>query len=207
VGRDGYGDILLVLRRGTHLYHLFFYLLFDATQKIIILYQLGPANELDIRSPSIHTQARTWVTDYLIGCHASEESGLSVLVGSNEQVFPLHSYHHLHYVLTLTHQSPRGDIALLRNTNLYDPFFSSWSLERLWTGHHEGVVRSALLDERVSAKSPCSVNFSHRRAAIWFRPTSFSRGEKMRSSWLGRMTLFSNRETTCPSTGTLAPRY
>ncbi|KAH9978112.1 WD40-repeat-containing domain protein [Lactifluus volemus] len=83
-------------------------------------------NDLDIRCPSVHTQARTWVTDYLIGCHASEESGLSVLVGSNE-----------------------GDIALLRNTDFYDRV-SPWSLERLWTGHHEGVVRSALLDERAN---------------------------------------------------------
>ena len=48
-------------------------------------------NDLDIREPSIHTQARTWVTDYFVGCHASEEegSGLSVIVGSNEHVFSL----------------------------------------------------------------------------------------------------------------------
>jgi hypothetical protein len=88
--------------------------------------ELDLNNDLDIREPSVHTQARTWVTDYLVGCHASEESGLSVIVGSNE-----------------------GDIALLRNADFHDRA-SRWSLERVWTGHHKGVVRSALLDERVS---------------------------------------------------------
>ena len=51
-------------------------------------HQLDLKNDLDIRDPSLHTGARTWVTDYLVGCHASEESGLSVLVGSNEHVSP-----------------------------------------------------------------------------------------------------------------------
>ena len=52
--------------------------------------QLDLDNNLDIRDPSVHTQSRTWVTDYFIGCHASEErSGLSVIVGSNEHVFSL----------------------------------------------------------------------------------------------------------------------
>jgi len=88
--------------------------------------ELDLKNDLDIRAPSVHTQARTWVTDYFIGCHESEESGLSVLVGSNE-----------------------GDIALLKNADFHDRA-SPWSLERLWTGHHQGVVRSALLDERAN---------------------------------------------------------
>jgi len=83
-------------------------------------------SNLDIREPSVHTQARTWVTDYFVGCHASEETDLSVIVGSNE-----------------------GDIALLRNADFHDRA-SNWSLERLWTGHHKGVVRSALLDERAN---------------------------------------------------------
>ncbi|KAF8505454.1 hypothetical protein F5888DRAFT_1573836, partial [Russula emetica] len=43
----------------------------------------------------------------------------------------------------------RGDIALLRNADFHDRA-SNWSLERLWTGHHKGVVRSALLDERAN---------------------------------------------------------
>ncbi|KAI9466692.1 WD40 repeat-like protein [Lactarius psammicola] len=88
--------------------------------------ELDLTNDLDIRGPSVHTQARTWVTDYLIGCHVSDDSGLSVLVGSNE-----------------------GDIALLRNAEFHDRT-SPWSLERVWTGHHKGVVRSALLDERAN---------------------------------------------------------
>ncbi|KAF8271720.1 WD40 repeat-like protein [Lactarius quietus] len=88
--------------------------------------ELDLNNDLDIREPSVHTQARTWVTDYLIGCHVSDNSGLSVFVGSNE-----------------------GDIALLRNTDFHDRT-SPWSLERLWTGYHKGVVRSALLDERAN---------------------------------------------------------
>ncbi|KAH9180037.1 WD40 repeat-like protein, partial [Lactarius sanguifluus] len=88
--------------------------------------ELDLNNDLDIRGPSVHTQARTWVTDYLIGCHASDDSGLSVFVGSDE-----------------------GDIALLRNADFHDRA-SPWSLDRVWTGHHKGVVRSALLDERAN---------------------------------------------------------
>ena len=37
----------------------------------------------DIRSPSVHTQSRTWVTDYLIACLPRQE-GLRLYVGSNE---------------------------------------------------------------------------------------------------------------------------
>ena len=106
-------------------------------------------NNLDIREPSVHTQARTWVTDYFVGCHASEETDLSVIVGSNEYVFfesfTLRSLSFIH--VSVSHS--RGDIALLRNADFHDRA-SNWSLERLWTGHHKGVVRSALLDERVS---------------------------------------------------------
>ncbi|KAI9512718.1 hypothetical protein F5148DRAFT_973115, partial [Russula earlei] len=45
--------------------------------------------------------------------------------------------------------SHRGDIALLGNADFHDRA-SPWTLERLWTGHHKGVVRSALLDERAN---------------------------------------------------------
>ncbi|KAI0316131.1 WD40 repeat-like protein [Amylostereum chailletii] len=86
--------------------------------------ELDPLNDLDIRAPSIHTQERTWVTDYLIGCHSSDEGGLSVFVGSNE-----------------------GDVALLSNGNYFDRA-SPWSLQRLFTGAHAGVVRSVLWDDR-----------------------------------------------------------
>ena len=37
----------------------------------------------DIRSPSVHAQSRTWVTDYLITCLPRQE-GLRLYVGSNE---------------------------------------------------------------------------------------------------------------------------
>jgi hypothetical protein len=59
-------------------------------------HQLDLKNDLDIRAPSLHTGARTWVTDYVVGCHASEESGLSVLVGSNEHVSPHVTLFHSH---------------------------------------------------------------------------------------------------------------
>ncbi|KAI0269312.1 WD40 repeat-like protein [Gloeopeniophorella convolvens] len=85
--------------------------------------ELDPHSDLDIRAPSVHTQARTWVTDYLIGCHASDASGLSVFVGSNE-----------------------GDVALLRPQMRTRAV--ALDLERLWTGQHRGVVRSTFWDER-----------------------------------------------------------
>jgi len=93
------------------------------------------------------------VTDYLVGCHASEESGLSVLVGSNEHVL----FSVVSIFFPVPHAfNPRGDVALLRNADFHDRA-SPWSLERLWTGHHKGVVRAALLDERVSPTYyPCS---------------------------------------------------
>ena len=138
--------------------------------------QLDLNNDLDIRDPSVHTQARTWVTDYLIGCHMSDNSGLSVLVGSNECVFfaSLAGFY--------SHSSARGDVALLRNADFYDRM-SPWSLERMWTGHHKGVVRSALLDERVSSTMLLYVHM-----LMYCRPTSFSRGAKTPIFSHGRVT-------------------
>ncbi|KAI0031688.1 WD40 repeat-like protein [Vararia minispora EC-137] len=81
------------------------------------------ANDLDIRNPTVHTQDVSWVTDYLIGCHASDASGFSVFVGSNE-----------------------GDVAFLRNED-YSDRASPWTLERLFVGAHTGVVRSLFWDE------------------------------------------------------------
>ncbi|KAI0047278.1 WD40 repeat-like protein [Auriscalpium vulgare] len=88
--------------------------------------ELDLLSDLDIRSPSVHNQNRTWVTDYLIDCHAACQSGLSVFTGSNE-----------------------GDVALLRNANYFDRA-SPWQLERLWIGGHSGVVRTILWDEQAS---------------------------------------------------------
>ncbi|KAF7982287.1 hypothetical protein HWV62_28948 [Athelia sp. TMB] len=81
----------------------------------------------DIRKPSAHSQSLTWVTDYLIGCHnastAGGSAGLGVFVGSNE-----------------------GDVALITSSHLSNAE-APWSLERLWTHGHVGVVRSVLWDE------------------------------------------------------------
>jgi hypothetical protein len=101
VGRDGYGDVQRLVRRGTQRKSRTISLNFQKlslpeskhfSDRFIFLsfpHQLDlHNNNLDIREPSVHTQARTWVTDYFVGCHASEEgSGLSVIVGSNEHVF------------------------------------------------------------------------------------------------------------------------
>ena len=40
---------------------------------------------VDIREPSVHTQQRTWVTDYLVTCDA-KRGALNVFTGSNELV-------------------------------------------------------------------------------------------------------------------------
>ena len=54
--------------------------------------QLDPVQGVDIRQPSVHRQDLTWVTDYLIGCHATAnppaeaDSDLCIFVGSNEYV-------------------------------------------------------------------------------------------------------------------------
>ena len=49
----------------------------------------------DIRSPSVHTQSRTWVTDYLIACLPLQE-GLRLYVGSNEYVLlPTHWHYYI----------------------------------------------------------------------------------------------------------------
>jgi WD40 repeat protein len=82
----------------------------------------------DIRQPSLRNPDRTWVTDYLIGCHNSTQpgsSGLGVFVGSNE-----------------------GDVALITTSNLSSST-APWSVNGLWTNGHIGVVRSLLWDEPV----------------------------------------------------------
>ncbi|KAH7931423.1 WD40 repeat-like protein [Leucogyrophana mollusca] len=87
--------------------------------------ELDPLSDLDIRSPSVHNQQRTWVTDYLIGCHNDGrlDSGLGVFVGSNE-----------------------GDVALISSSNLSNSA-ASWSLHSTWTSGHAGVVRSLHWDQ------------------------------------------------------------
>lgn len=50
------------------------------------LMQLDQHQSIDIRSPSVHNQRRTWVTDYLITCSSNRNTApyLGVFVGSNE---------------------------------------------------------------------------------------------------------------------------
>ncbi|KAJ3571676.1 hypothetical protein NP233_g3607 [Leucocoprinus birnbaumii] len=91
--------------------------------------ELDQRLSLDIRSPSVHTQSRTWVTDYLISCVPSAHGGLRVYTGSNE-----------------------GDAVLITPPALssLDPLVNSiknWTLHSLWQGHHAGIVRSILPDD------------------------------------------------------------
>ncbi|KAF5363563.1 hypothetical protein D9756_000957 [Leucocoprinus leucothites] len=91
--------------------------------------ELDQRLSVDIRSPSVHTQSRTWVTDYLITCVPSHHEGLRVYTGSNE-----------------------GDAALITPPTLTspDPLVNSignWTLHSLWQRHHVGIVRSILPDD------------------------------------------------------------
>ncbi|KAJ3757092.1 WD40-repeat-containing domain protein [Lentinula raphanica] len=84
----------------------------------------------DIRAPCLHSGPTTWVTDYLITASHSSSSNagdLDVFVGSNE-----------------------GDIALLSKDDLYSTTHNSddWSLRKVWSTAHEGIVRSLLWDEQ-----------------------------------------------------------
>lgn len=91
--------------------------------------------DIDIRQPSIHRQDFTWVTDYLIACHNNSvipperDNDLSVFAGSNE-----------------------GDIALITRSSFSDAS-APWTLERMWTNSHVGVVRSLLWDEKVRSSA------------------------------------------------------
>lgn len=85
--------------------------------------EMDLVQDLDIRSPSIHTPQLTWVTDYLIGCHRSARD-LHLFVGSNE-----------------------GDIALINSSDLSSAG-APWRTRAVWSTGHVGVVRSHLWDER-----------------------------------------------------------
>ncbi|TBU39158.1 WD40 repeat-like protein [Dichomitus squalens] len=92
--------------------------------------ELDRLQDVDIRQPSVHRQDLTWVTDYLIGCHATAnplgeaDNDLCVFAGSNE-----------------------GDVALITRPTFADPS-APWVLQRTWMTGHIGVVRAALWDER-----------------------------------------------------------
>ncbi|KAL0949042.1 hypothetical protein HGRIS_009135 [Hohenbuehelia grisea] len=87
--------------------------------------ELDSLHSTDIREPAIHGAKRTWVTDYLVGCvpasgDCGDEMSLGIYLGSNE-----------------------GDVALT-TCNTQSP---DWTLRRLWTHGHAGVVRSVLYDD------------------------------------------------------------
>ncbi|KAI0723001.1 WD40-repeat-containing domain protein [Earliella scabrosa] len=90
--------------------------------------ELDRIQDVDIRQPSVHRQDRTWVTDYLIGCHTGSypiggsDNDLCVFVGSNE-----------------------GDVALITKPTFSDAN-APWLLQRTWSTGHVGVVRSAMWD-------------------------------------------------------------
>ncbi|KAG7096614.1 hypothetical protein E1B28_004031 [Marasmius oreades] len=97
--------------------------------------ELDPLQSLDLRAPSVHTQDRTWVSDYLIACDISNNSNeLMMFMGSNE-----------------------GDIASIKNPTLGIPDSDmgskawSWTLQNLWTHGHKEIVRSVLWDEKNGA--------------------------------------------------------
>ncbi|KAL4241427.1 WD repeat-containing protein 89 [Abortiporus biennis] len=94
--------------------------------------ELDLVRDVDIRQPSVHKQDLTWVTDYIIGCHNLSsipddmDSDLCLFAGSNE-----------------------GDIALLTKVSFSAANSNSpWTLRRLWTSQHVGVVRALLWDEK-----------------------------------------------------------
>ena len=76
----------------------------------------------NIRSPSVHTQSRTWVTDYLIAYLPLQE-GLRLYVGSNEYAhFPgemQHSSPHLVYRVLNLPQSRLGIGSFIKSSHWY----------------------------------------------------------------------------------------
>ncbi|KAG1780452.1 WD40-repeat-containing domain protein [Suillus placidus] len=87
--------------------------------------ELDMLQNCDIRHPSVHSNGRTWVTDYMITCHNTKrsDSNLAVFVGSNE-----------------------GDVALLSSSNVTDSS-APWTINSVWAKGHTGVVRSVFWDE------------------------------------------------------------
>ncbi|TCD66828.1 hypothetical protein EIP91_000906 [Steccherinum ochraceum] len=115
--------------------------------------ELDQIHNFDIRQPTIHRQDLTWVTDYLIGCHnhrnllPGHDNDLSLFVGSNE-----------------------GDVAWITRPSLSDPN-TPWSLHRMWTTGHLGIVRSLLWDEShnllITGGEDSKIN-------VWSNPSPFA---------------------------------
>ena len=96
----------------------------------------------DIRSPSVHTQSRTWVTHYLIACLPLQE-GLRLYVGSNEYaLLPIHQ----HFSGEMQHSSPH----LASSSKSPTKSIGNWVLHSLWKNCHTGIIRSILPEDEVS---------------------------------------------------------
>ena len=96
----------------------------------------------DIRSPSVHTQSRTWVTDNIIVCLPRQE-GLRLYVRSNEYA-----------LLPIRLTFPRGDAAFITSPGLSSPkpptkSIGNWILRPLWKNCHTGIICSIFPDELV----------------------------------------------------------
>ena len=96
----------------------------------------------DIRSPSVCTQSRTWVTDYPIMCLPRQE-GLRLYVGSNEYaLLPIH-WHWLDiFPGEMQHSSPHLIYWVLN-------LLGNRVLHSLWK-NCTGIIRSIFPDAEVS---------------------------------------------------------
>ncbi|TDL29606.1 WD40 repeat-like protein [Rickenella mellea] len=87
------------------------------------------SNELDLQQDldrgrfTYPNEDLTWVTDYIIDCHSLPDNTFHVFAGSNE-----------------------GDIAMLSPSLPFEST-SQWSLDKLYTSAHSGVVRCTLWDD------------------------------------------------------------
>ena len=98
----------------------------------------------NIRSPSVHTQSRTWVTDYLIACLPRQEDYTWDL--TSKLCFPF---------IGISLTFPRGDAAFITPPGLSSPkpptkSIGNWVLHSLWKNYHIGVIRSIFPDDEVS---------------------------------------------------------
>lgn len=104
--------------------------------------QLDSLQSFDIRDPSIHTQQRSWVTDYLITCHNSVNSDdkLGIFVGSNE----LSSSSHRVTRFSRIDETPTSPQRRCRSTHKLQPLRSGRAVVPSqdmvkWTCRHRAV--------------------------------------------------------------------
>lgn len=105
--------------------------------------QLDLLGEIDRNKWTLTDPQNPWVSDYVIDAHNSPSGAFSVFVGSNEYVVPFPSQR-----VVVTFKPRRGDVLLLKPSASLTPG-AQWSMERLFSSQHDGVVRSVLWDEQV----------------------------------------------------------